>query len=432
MKKHYDAIVVGSGIGGATVAKNLTDLGKKVVIFEKGGNHKLLGNQLAIMRMADMKGFRYTKERSLVASGVTYGGSSVISAGTAFRPPSDSFKAWDIHLDHYLDQAEKETGTTILPDSLLGQGNLNLLAAGNRLGYNWEKLPKFVDSDKCKVGCSACMMGCKHSAKFTGRVLIEEGRKNGLIIHKKVIDHVIIDGNRAIGVKPKRGHSIYADLVVVSAGGVHSPIILQKSGIKNSGKSFFMDPMVFTYGVAKEKENRTINDIPMSIGTYNFYNEGFLQSPVVDPWGVFMLTFGLQRTPWDIFRIRYYHRLMGIMTKIQDEKAGHITQGRLSISISKPLTSQDRNRLDRGHDIAKEVLIEAGAKKSNIFSTPTRGAHPGGTNSIGEVVNSDLQTDTKNLFVCDASILPQSLGTPLVLTLMAFGMRLANHIEGNF
>jgi choline dehydrogenase-like flavoprotein len=29
-----------------------------------------------------------------------------------------------------------------------------------------------------------------------------------------------------------------------------------------------------------------------------------------------------------------------------------------------------------------------------------------------------LQTDIKNLFVCDASILPHSLGTPLVLTLM--------------
>ena len=100
MKNQYDAIVIGSGIGGATVARNLVKLGKKVIVFEKGGNHKLLGNHLAIMRMADMKGFRYTKERALVASGITYGGSSVISSGTAFRPPSDSFKTWGILLDH--------------------------------------------------------------------------------------------------------------------------------------------------------------------------------------------------------------------------------------------------------------------------------------------------------------------------------------------
>ncbi|MHA1443428.1 MAG: GMC family oxidoreductase N-terminal domain-containing protein [Candidatus Hodarchaeales archaeon] len=433
MKNQYDAIVVGSGIGGATVARNLVKLGKKVIIFEKGGNHKLLGNHLAIMRMADMKGFRYTKEGALVASGITYGGSSVISSGTAFRPPSNSFKTWGILLDKYLDLAEIETGTTILPDSQLGQGNLNLLAAGNRLGYRWEKLPKlFVDPDKCKIGCSACMMGCKHQAKFTARTLLDEGKHHGLVTQKKKIDHVIIEGNRAIGVKPNRGHSIYSNLVIVSAGGVHSPIILQKSGIENSGKSFFMDPMVFTYGVAKEKKNRTINDIPMSVGTYHFHNEGLLQSPVVDPWGLFLLTFALQRTPWNLFRIRHYPRLMGIMTKIQDQKAGHLTRGRLSLSISKPLTSQDQNRLDRGQEIAKEVLIEAGAKKNNLFSTPTRGAHPGGTNSIGEVVNPDLQTNVKNLFVCDASILPHSLGTPLILTLMAFGFRLADYIKENY
>ncbi|MCK4849494.1 MAG: hypothetical protein KAT16_10730, partial [Candidatus Heimdallarchaeota archaeon] len=182
----------------------------------------------------------------------------------------------------------------------------------------------------------------------------------------------------------------------------------------------------------KEKRNRTINDIPMSVGTYHFHDEGLFQSPVVDPWGLFMLTFALQRTPWNVFRIRHYPRLMGIMTKIQDQKAGQLTRGRLSLSISKPLTSQDQNRLDKGHDIAKEVLIEAGAKKNIIFSTPTRGAHPGGTNSIGEVVNPDLQTNIKNLFVCDASILPHSLGTPLILTLMAFGMRLADYIKENY
>jgi len=432
MKTHYDAIIVGSGIGGATIARSLAKLGKKVVILEKGGNHRFLGNHFSIMRIADMKGFRYTKERSLVASGITYGGSSVISSGTAFRPPSNSFKKWDIHLDNYLDQVELETGTTILSDSQLGEGNLNLLAAGNRLGYNWEKLPKFVDPDKCRIGCSACMMGCKHKAKFTARVLLEEGEQYGLVTQKKEIDHVIIEGNRAIGVKPKRGHSIYSDLVIVSAGGVHSPIILQKSGIKNSGKSFFMDPMIFTYGVAKDKKKRTINDIPMSVGTYHFHNEGLLQSPVVDPWGLFLITFALQRTPWNILRIRHYPRLMGIMTKIQDEKAGKLTRGRLSLSISKPLTSQDQHRLKRGRNIAKEVLFEAGAKKNKIFSTPTRGAHPGGTNSVGEVVNPDLQTNVKNLFVCDSSILPHSLGTPLILTLMAFGLRLADYIKKNY
>ncbi|MHA2304581.1 MAG: NAD(P)-binding protein [Candidatus Hodarchaeales archaeon] len=86
---NYDTIIVGSGIAGSTLAFELTKIGQKVLLLEKGGNHKLLGNHLAVLRIADKKGFRYTKEHLLVASGITYGGSSLISAGTAFRPPID-------------------------------------------------------------------------------------------------------------------------------------------------------------------------------------------------------------------------------------------------------------------------------------------------------------------------------------------------------
>ena len=102
---------------------------------------------------------------------------------------------------------------------------------------------------------------------------------------------------------------------------------------------------------------------------------------------------------------------------------------RFGIKISKKLTVEDHNRLDKGHSIAREVLIEAGSKPNHIFSTPIRGAHPGGTNSIGEIVDSNLQTQIPNLYVCDSSILPRSLGAPLILTLMAFAKRLAKKIN---
>ncbi|MHA1947196.1 MAG: NAD(P)-binding protein [Candidatus Hodarchaeales archaeon] len=35
MKNQYDAIVIGSGIGGVTVVCNLAKMGKKVVMLEK-------------------------------------------------------------------------------------------------------------------------------------------------------------------------------------------------------------------------------------------------------------------------------------------------------------------------------------------------------------------------------------------------------------
>lgn len=428
----YDTIIVGSGIAGSTLALELTKIGQRVLLLEKGGNHKFLGNHLAAVRIADKKGFRYTKEHLLVASGITYGGSSIISAGTAFRPPTDFFKSWRINLEKELTEAEQESGTVILPDELIGKGNLHLLEAGNGLGYEWERLPKFVNPSECIPNCSACMLGCKRKAKFTARNLLDKAVKMGLTIQKRNIQRVIIENGEVRGVKPKRGHSIYANRVILSAGGIHSPIILQRSGIEDAGKGFFMDPMVFTYGVASEKEHRTIKNIPMTVGTYKFYKEGLFQSAVVDPCGLFIITFAYQRNPLKVLKFRHYPRLMGIMTKIQDEKDGNLSSGKLGISISKKLTDRDIKRLDYGKSLAREVLIEAGANPNKFFSTPVRGAHPGGTCSIGEVVDTDLQTQISNLYICDASILPRSLGTPLVLVLMAFSKRLARKIEREY
>ncbi|MHA1966400.1 MAG: GMC family oxidoreductase N-terminal domain-containing protein [Candidatus Hodarchaeales archaeon] len=425
---NYDTIIVGSGIAGSTLAFELTKIGQKVLLLEKGGNHKLLGNHLAVLRIADKKGFRYTKEHLLVASGITYGGSSLISAGTAFRPPIDFFKPWGIHLEKELTEAEHESGSTILPDDLIGKGNLHLLNAGNRLDYEWERLPKFIDPSKCISNCSACMLGCKRKAKFTARNSLQKALEMGLTIQKRNIQKVIIENGVVKGVKPKRGHSIYADRVILSAGGIHTPIILQRSSIEEAGKGFFMDPMIFTYGVASEKKHRTIKDIPMTVGTYKFYKEGLLQSAVVDPLGLFIITFAYQRNPLKVLKFRHYPRLMGIMTKIQDEKDGNLSYGRLGISISKNLTERDLKKLDYGESIARDILIEAGSQSNKIFSTHIRGAHPGGTCSIGEVIDSDLQTQISNLYICDASILPRSLGTPLVLVLMAFAKRLARKI----
>ncbi|WP_455142940.1 FAD-dependent oxidoreductase [Candidatus Hodarchaeum mangrovi] len=428
MTQHYDTIIIGSGISGAFLARELTFHGQNVLLLEKGGYHKFLGNHLAVLRIVDRKGFRYTKEHNLVASGVTVGGSSVISAGTYCRPSKDAFKEWGIFLENELDCVEKELKPTLLSNELIGEGNLNLLNAGNRLGFHWQKLPKFIDETKCIPRCSSCMLGCKKNAKYTARTLIEDAKKDGLILQKKKADRVISNKNSVLGVKPHRGHIITADRVIVSAGGIHSSILLQKSGISNAGKSFFMDPLVFTYSKVQDKALSTIHNIPMAVGTYEFYNEGFMQSPIVDPWGLFLVTMILQKNPLNVFKFRHYPRLVGIMTKIQDEKNGTLGFGRFSLNISKKLSQQDLSRLDEGEQLASEVLLEAGGDPKTIFSSTIRGAHPGGSNAIGEVVDADLQTKIPNLFVCDSSILPNSLGTPLVSVLMAFSKRLANFI----
>jgi choline dehydrogenase-like flavoprotein len=37
VNNHFDIIIIGTGIGGGTIAQSLVDTGKKILILERGG-----------------------------------------------------------------------------------------------------------------------------------------------------------------------------------------------------------------------------------------------------------------------------------------------------------------------------------------------------------------------------------------------------------
>ena len=45
-------------------------------------------------------------------------------------------------------------------------------------------------------------------------------------------------------------------------------------------------------------------------------------------------------------------------------------------------------------------------------------------------MDEDLAMATKGLYVCDASVFPEALDRPTVLTLIGLGKRLASHLLG--
>ena len=117
--------------------------------------------------------------------------------------------------------------------------------------------------------------------------------------------------------------------------------------------------------------------------------------------------------------------ILGIMVKIQDESSGRVD----GEGVVKNNTSNDLGLLAEGSALAGAILTEAGVDPQTLVSTPARGAHPGGTAAIGEVVDKDLQTNIEGLYVCDASVFPRSPGAPPVLTILALAKRLAKHIS---
>lgn len=61
------------------------------------------------------------------------------------------------------------------------------------------------------------------------------GRDGLLIVGDSLVDRVVFEGRRAVGVRTVAGDEIEADLVVVSAGAIHSPAILLRSGVDTPG-----------------------------------------------------------------------------------------------------------------------------------------------------------------------------------------------------
>jgi choline dehydrogenase-like flavoprotein len=97
-------------------------------------------------------------------------------------------------------------------------------------------------------------------------------------------------------------------------------------------------------------------------------------------------------------------------------------------SVSKALNEQDWDLINKGVVVAKNILRALGCRPETVVVGEAKGAHPSGTCRIGQVVDKNLETQIKNLYACDASIFPDALDRPTVMTIVGFGKRLSKHL----
>jgi choline dehydrogenase-like flavoprotein len=422
--QQFDAIVVGSGPGGATVARELTRRNKKVLILEWGGNAPIKGTVLQTIAMGGIpfKNVLLTKQLLAMVRGTTTGGSSIFYYGTAFDPPFDMLRKYGVDIADEIDEARNELPIAPLADHLIGPMANRMMASARELGYDWRKLPKFVYQDKCRAGCRRCNYGCPYGAKWNGRMYVEEAVKKGAVLINGVkVKSVIIENNRATGVNYiERGvaRKALAPLVVLAAGGIGSPVILRETGIKRAGYDYFFDPLIVVMGAVDDIKGG--KEIPMATGIH-MAEEGYVMTDMTVPAALYR---GFAAEVFRFHRLFSHSRTLSIMVKAKDGLSGRLTDRG---GVRKPLTKNDKKKLMKGYSLAKEILRNAGAK--NIFKSWYLAAHPGGTAKINDVVDSDLQTEHENLYVCDCSVIPEAWGLPPTLTLIGLGKRLAKNLS---
>jgi choline dehydrogenase-like flavoprotein len=182
-----------------------------------------------------------------------------------------------------------------------------------------------------------------------------------------------------------------------------------------------MDITVMVYGTIAGLGNG--KEPPM---TWSWENpeEGYMLSTLIDPWLLYPLINSLKGAKYALTWPRWKNTL-GVMIKLKDDVSGGVfPNGR----ISKPMTDHDRPRMRAAEEVCRRILLEAGARPETIFMTPLRGTHPSGTVRVGTMVDENLQTEIQGLYVCDASVFPEALARPTVLTIIGLSKRLAKHI----
>ena len=420
-----DVIVAGSGPGGATVAKELSQRGKKVLILEWGNNAPLSGSfrQGAGSLLIPGRSLLLTPQLVGLVRGITTGGSTVYYYATSFPVPFDMLKSHGIDIRDEVKELREELPVAPLKDEMVGPMSKRLMDSAQDLGYRWKKLNKFMYQERWKPEYSFGHYGDPHGVKWSARMYVEQAVAHGAeLINGAKVNKVLIDGKKAIGVefvKGRKRYQAFAPKVIVSAGGIGTPVILRASGIERAGYDFFFDPLIGVCGTVKDIDVPA-GEIPMTAGVH-MEDEGYMMTDMAHPCALNAI---FAAGAFKFHKMFSRRNTLQIMVKAKDELGGKLTD---SGGVRKLLGKNDKQKLKRGFKRAKKILKNAGA--TGIFKTLYLAAHPGGTVKIGDLVDSNLMTEYDNLFVCDCSVIPAAWGLPPTTTIIGLGKRLAKHLS---
>ena len=406
-------IVVGTGAGGAIIAMKLAKANIPVTIIERG---PYIASKDAY-ETYDMKYYdkRFESEQSLDLLKTTcVGGSTIVAAGNGVRVLEEEFKDLGIDLSKEYETIEELIGVHQMDDDHIGEGTRLFLESAKECGFDAIKMPKFIRDEDCKP-CGKCSFGCPRDAKWSGKDFIDIAIENGAeLIENAEVTKILTAHKSASGVEyiqDGQVKTIESDLVILAAGAIDTAIILQKTGI-DAGNKLFFDPFISVGGVLKDiKYNTEVQMNGLAIG--NEY--------ILAPHFSSFISKYIKETYPEVED----KDILSIMVKVQDDMVGSVD---IDGNVKKFNTIDDIRRLGQGAAAAGSILQKAGVDATTMTSTVFRGAHPGGTAAIGEVVDKNLKTEIDGLYIGDASVIPISPGKPPILLILALAERLANHL----
>ncbi len=260
-----DFVVVGTGAGGASCAHVLSAAGYSVILLEEGSyldTRTRPRHILASMSQAVRDFGTQTTSGTVpipLLQGKCVGGSTAINCGIIWRMPEDVCQLWQntYGLDDLLDEhameriyarLESDLGVTETPVHTWGGNGHAMAEACARLGLPGKPMRR--NTPGCK-GSARCLQGCPNAARQSMDVsYVPRALSQGARLYTQArVKRVLIQQGRARGVKGRwvdaqgRMRGVFTmharRAVILSAGALHTPMIIQQSGIKGWVGHFF-------------------------------------------------------------------------------------------------------------------------------------------------------------------------------------------------
>jgi choline dehydrogenase-like flavoprotein len=473
-----EVVIVGSGAGGATIARELAQAGIDVAIVEEGGpvSREDFGGKALdrIVKYYRNNGFTSTLGSSPipVPMGCVVGGTTVVNSGTLLRAPDSVLDEWarphgaELAAPELLgpqyDALAEQLNLQPVADDIMGNNGRIVHRGAEALGLRSHPIPR--PTRGC-AGTGQCAFGCPRDAKQAMHLTsLPAAVQHGARIYGRCrVERLLLSGRRAAGVVARildasgapTGHTltVRARAVFLCAGALMTPVILARQGLGRSGgvgRHLRIHPGTGVTGRFGEVV-RGWQGVMQSYAIDEGLEEGYLLEATFPPLGMTYSAASLPSIGDEHARLlAAYPHMASVGSIVSDTSTGRVRDlPGLGATMLYRMNAEDVRRSIRATALAARVLFAAGAQAVYpglpavpvLRSTAEAEAleqrrwrakelkvsayHPMGTARMGRDPDRSVCDpagrvhETENLYVADTSLFPGSTHVNPQFTLMA-------------